>query len=205
MLLELTFERSFMNMLLFPGSGHSLGGVRRWTALVAALSMSCLPIPSALASSHSGGGHGTSSGGSSNHGGSHGTKGRSPSSGSGRTSSSCHHANLYGRNGGSSLPLSHHETAFNQHTNKGSLNRSAIAVNHSLTASSARSLMGQRLNQVSSGHWTEHGNFSANHFDPAHGCWFNHGGSWWRGNFWGANWYCNHLIGLGWAPGLCSG
>jgi hypothetical protein len=74
---------------------------------------------------------------------------------------------------------------------------------HSITASSARNLMSQRLNQIADRQWTGHGPFFSNHF--GNGCWFNHGGYWWRCNFWGANWYCNYLIGLGFAPGLCWG
>jgi hypothetical protein len=81
----------------------------------------------------------------------------------------------------------------------------APAFNHSLTATSAHSLMNQRLNQIADRHWEGHDRFYEDHFDRDHGCWFNHGGFWWRCNFWGANWYCTHLIGLGFAPGLCWG
>lgn len=66
-------------------------------------------------------------------------------------------------------------------------------------------MMNQRLTQISNRQWAGHDNFCSNHFDRDHGCWFNHGGFWWRGNFWGANWYCNNLIALGFAPGLCWG
>jgi hypothetical protein len=81
----------------------------------------------------------------------------------------------------------------------------APAFNHSLSTTSAHTLMNQRLNQIADRHWEGHENFSSDHFDREHGCWFNHGGSWWRCNFWGANWYCNHCIALGFAPGLCWG
>ena len=63
--------------------------------------------------------------------------------------------------------------------------------------------MSQRLNQISNRGWSGHGAVFANHSDPGHGYWYNHGGGWWRCNYWGANWYCDHLIGLGFAPGLC--
>ena len=81
--------------------------------------------------------------------------------------------------------------------------RAKTQFNHSLTASSAQTRMNQRLDQISNRQWTGHGAFFSDHFDRDHGCWFNHDGFWWRCNFWGANWYCNHLITLGFAPGLC--
>jgi hypothetical protein len=65
--------------------------------------------------------------------------------------------------------------------------------------------MSERLNQVSGRQWTGHGDVWANRSDPGRGYWFQHGGYWWRCNFWGANWYCNNLITLGYAPGLCWG
>jgi len=77
--------------------------------------------------------------------------------------------------------------------------------NHSITTSRAQGLMGDRLTQISNRQWTEHGTTWSNHFDPGRGCWFQHGGYWWPCNFWGANWYCNNLIVLGFAPGLCWG
>jgi hypothetical protein len=88
-------------------------------------------------------------------------------------------------------------------TTKAEALRARTPFDHSLTASSAHGMMNQRLNQISNRQWTGHGAFFSDHFDRDHGCWFNHGGSWWRCNFWGANWYCDHLIGLGFAPGLC--
>ncbi len=81
----------------------------------------------------------------------------------------------------------------------------APAFNHSLSATSAHTLMNQRLNQIADRHWEGHQNFFSDHFDRDHGCWFNHGGFWWRCNFWGASWYCNNCIALGFAPGLCWG
>ena len=126
----------------------------------------------------------------------------------------------------------HHDATFNQATNtphtlsranKTDLTRNTSRLNdpartpktealragtpfdHSLTASVAQSRMNERLNQISNRQWTGHGAFFSDHFDRDHGCWFNHGGFWWRCNYWGANWYCNHLIALGFAPGLCWG
>ena len=81
--------------------------------------------------------------------------------------------------------------------------RAKTPFNHSMTAASAHGMMNQRLTQISNREWSGHGAFFSNHFDRDHGCWFNHGGYWWRCNYWGANWYCNNLIGLGFAPGLC--
>lgn len=69
----------------------------------------------------------------------------------------------------------------------------------------AQVLLNQRLNQISGRQWTGRGQVCSNHFDPGHGCWFQHGGYWWRCNFWGAHSYCNRLIALGFAPGLCWG
>lgn len=83
--------------------------------------------------------------------------------------------------------------------------RARTPFDHSLTASAAQSRMNERLNQISNRQWTGHGAFFSDHFDRDNGCWFNHGGFWWRCNYWGANWYCNHLIALGFAPGLCWG
>jgi hypothetical protein len=88
-------------------------------------------------------------------------------------------------------------------TNKAEALRARTPFDHSLTASSAHNLMSQRLNQISNRGWSAHGAVFANHSDPGHGYWYNHGGGWWRCNYWGANGYCDHLIGLGFAPGLC--
>jgi hypothetical protein len=89
-------------------------------------------------------------------------------------------------------------------------NRAALAnrtsrFDRSITTPRAQGLMSERLNQISDRQWREHGEVWANHSDPGHGYWFQHGGYWWRGNFWGANSYCNNLIALGYAPGLCWG
>lgn len=81
--------------------------------------------------------------------------------------------------------------------------RARTPFDHSMTTASAHGMMNQRLNQIANRQWAGHGAFFADHFDRDHGCWFNHGGFWWRCNYWGANWYCNNLIGLGFAPGLC--
>ncbi len=81
--------------------------------------------------------------------------------------------------------------------------RARTSFDHSMTAASAHGMMSQRLNQIADRRWAGHGAFFADHFDRDRGCWFNHGGYWWRCNYWGANSYCNNLIGLGFAPGLC--
>jgi hypothetical protein len=65
--------------------------------------------------------------------------------------------------------------------------------------------MNQRLGRISSRRWTGHGQVSSDHFDRDRGCWFRHDGYWWRCDFWGAHSYCNHLIAIGFAPGLCWG
>jgi len=58
--------------------------------------------------------------------------------------------------------------------------------------------MNQRLSQISSCQWTGHGQVCSDHFVRGRGCW-------WRCNFWGAQTYCNRLIAIGFAPGLCWG
>jgi len=65
--------------------------------------------------------------------------------------------------------------------------------------------MDQRLGQISSRRWSGHGQICSNHFARDHGFRFRHGGYWWRCNFWGAHSYCNQLIAIGFAPGLCWG
>ena len=79
--------------------------------------------------------------------------------------------------------------------------RARTSFDHSMTSDSAHGLMNQRLNQISNRQWSGHGAFFAD--SRGRGSWFNHGGYWWRCNYWGANWYCNNLIALGFAPGLC--
>jgi hypothetical protein len=79
--------------------------------------------------------------------------------------------------------------------------RARTSFDHSMTAASAHGMMNQRLNQISDRQWVGHEAFFAD--NRGRGCWFNHGGYWWRCNYWGANWYCNNLIALGFAPGLC--
>lgn len=91
------------------------------------------------------------------------------------------------------------------HAARAAIANRAPGFDHTITTTSARNLMNQRLNQIAHRNWSGHSAFFADHFDRDHGCWFNHGGYWWRCNYWGANWYCNHLIGLGFAPGLCWG
>jgi hypothetical protein len=77
------------------------------------------------------------------------------------------------------------------------------AYNHSLTRSSVHGLMDRRLTQIGNRQWAAHGAVFSTRSDPRGGYWFQHGGYWWRGNFWGARSYCYNLIGLGFAPGLC--
>ncbi|MBV8213000.1 MAG: hypothetical protein JOZ08_07195 [Verrucomicrobia bacterium] len=79
----------------------------------------------------------------------------------------------------------------------------ATAFNHSLTTSSAQGLMSRRLTEISNRQWSTHGAVFASGSDPHRGYWFQHGGYYWRCNFWGANSYCNRLIVLGWPAGLC--
>jgi hypothetical protein len=75
--------------------------------------------------------------------------------------------------------------------------------NHSLTEGSVHSLMNRRLTEISNRQWTGHGAVFSSHSDPKRGYWYQHGGNWWRCNFWGARSYCDHLIVLGQPPGLC--
>ncbi|MBV9275200.1 MAG: hypothetical protein JO333_14975 [Verrucomicrobia bacterium] len=87
-------------------------------------------------------------------------------------------------------------------------NRPALAnrtntFDRSITAPRAQGLISERLNRISGRQWTGHGQVWATHSDPARGYWFQHGGYWWRCNYWGANSYCVNLITLGYAPGLC--
>ena len=235
---------------------RSVGRVHKVAAIIAAASVSCLPL-SALANHTSGGGGGGHpsgggghpSGGGHSGGGSshpmasyHGGGSRSSYSGAGRSVSHNYHANLYTTTSRSQVD-SHYETAATHHvastaehhdasvnratntshtltqTNKTDVARNtsrssdplhspraeALRANtsfdHSMTTASAKGLMSQRLSQISNRQWTGHGAFCSDHF--GNGCWFNHGGFFWRCNFWGANWYCNNLIGLGFAPGLC--
>ena len=79
----------------------------------------------------------------------------------------------------------------------------ATAFNHSLTASSAQGLMNRRLTEVTNRHWSTHGAVFSTRSDPQRGHWFQHGGYYWRCNFWGAHSYCNRLIVLGYPAGLC--
>jgi hypothetical protein len=228
----------------------SLGKVQRFAAMVAAASISCLPLSSALAdhSNGGGGGHGGGGGGHPSGGGSHGGfshpaasyhgGGYRPGySGSARNFSNTYHANLYSRNTSFSHVTNHQETAVSHHQSmvnqqhETGVNRTAdsshtlrqgnkadpvhtpnaaeanrtLKFDHSITTASAHTMMNQRLNQIANRQWTGHGHFCSDHFDRDHGCWFNHGGFWWSCNFWGANWYCNNLIALGFAPGLCWG
>jgi len=77
------------------------------------------------------------------------------------------------------------------------------AYNHSLTQGSVHNLMNQRLTAISNRQWTGHGTVFSSHSDPQRGYWYQHGGYWWRCNFWGARSYCDRLIVLGQPAGLC--
>jgi hypothetical protein len=96
------------------------------------------------------------------------------------------------------------------HQNNGErLKNRALFVNRtssfdrSVTRTRAQGLLNRRLNQISRRTWSGRGQFYANHFDPGNHCWYRHGSYWWRCNYWGAHAYCNRLIVLGFAPGLC--
>ena len=79
----------------------------------------------------------------------------------------------------------------------------ATAFNHSVTTSSARGLMSRRLTEITNRQWSAHGTVFATRSDPNRGYWFQHGGYYWRCNFWGAHSYCDRLIVEGWPAGLC--
>jgi hypothetical protein len=79
----------------------------------------------------------------------------------------------------------------------------ATSFNHSLTRSSAQGLMSHRLAEITSRQWSTHGTVFSTRSDPHQGYWFQHGGYYWRCNFWGAHSYCDRLIVLGWPAGLC--
>jgi len=131
-----------------------------------------------------------------------------------RNASANTHASLYQRNN-ASREARKHETAVTQQRNNtrapGKRNlqtrintaAKATAFNHSLTTSSAQGLMNRRLTEITNRRWSTHGTVFATHADPQRGYWFQHGGYYWRCNFWGANSYCNRLIVLGWPAGLC--
>jgi len=96
------------------------------------------------------------------------------------------------------------------HQNNGErLKNRALFVNRtssfdrSVTRTRAQGLLNRRLNQISRRTWNGRGQFYANHFDQGNHCWYRHGSYWWRCNYWGAHAYCNRLIVLGFAPGLC--
>ena len=123
-------------------------------------------------------------------------------------------ASLYERNN-TSREGRNHETAKTQERNNtrepGKRNlqtrissaTKATAFNHSLTRASAQGLMSHRLTEINNRQWSTHGAVFSAQSDPHRGYWFEHGGYYWRGNFWGAHSYCDHLIVLGWPAGLC--
>jgi hypothetical protein len=124
------------------------------------------------------------------------------------------HTSLYERNN-TSREARNHETAKTQERNNtrepGKRNlqtrinsaAKATSFNHSLTRSSARGMMSHRLTQITNRQWSTHGAVFSAQSDPQRGYWFQHGGYYWRGNFWGAHSYCDRLIVLGWPAGLC--
>jgi hypothetical protein len=124
------------------------------------------------------------------------------------------HASLYERNN-TSRDARKHETAKTQERNNtrepGKRNlqtrinsaAKATAFNHSLNRSSAQGLMSHRLTEITNRQWSTHGAVFSAQSDPHRGYWFQHGGYYWRGNFWGAHSYCDRLIVLGWPAGLC--
>ena len=123
-------------------------------------------------------------------------------------------ASLYERNN-TSRESRNHQTAKTQERNntrepgkrtlQTRINTAARATtfNHSLTTSSAQGLMNHRLNQITNRQWSTHGTVFSTRSDPQRGYWFQHGGYYWRCNFWGAHSYCNRLIVEGWPAGLC--
>ena len=124
------------------------------------------------------------------------------------------HASLYQRNN-TSREGRNHETAVNQQRNntrapgKRNLQTRISAAakgtnfNHSLTTSSAQGMMNRRLTEITNRQWSTHGTVFSTRSDPQRGYWFQHGGYYWRCNFWGAHAYCNRLIVEGWPAGLC--
>ncbi|MFZ0502438.1 MAG: hypothetical protein WAM44_01940, partial [Chthoniobacterales bacterium] len=122
---------------------RSVGRVHKLAAIIAAASVSCLPL-SAFANHTSGGGGGHPSGGGHSGGGSshpmasyHGGGSRSSYSGAGRSVSHNYHANLYTTTSRSHV-YSHHETAATHHVastaehHDASVNR-ATNTSHTLT------------------------------------------------------------------------
>jgi hypothetical protein len=96
------------------------------------------------------------------------------------------------------------------HQNRGErLKSRALLINRtgsfdrSITRTRANRLLNRRLNQISTRTWSGRGQFYANRFDPGNHCWYRHGNYWWRCNYWGAHAYCNRLITIGFAPGIC--
>ena len=124
------------------------------------------------------------------------------------------HTSLYQKNN-ASREARNHQTATTQERNntrapskrdlQTRINTAAKAssFNRSLTATSARGLMGHRLTQITNRQWSSHGAVFATQSDPQRGFWFQRGGYYWRCNFWGAHAYCDRLIVLGFPAGLC--
>jgi hypothetical protein len=117
---------------------------------------------------------------------------RNTSPGLRKGSSTNSRTSLYSRNNNSSRGTNRMRTLARETT-----------YNHSLTQGSVHNLMNRRLTEIGNRHWTGHGIVFSSHSDPKRGYWYQHGGYWWRCNFWGARSYCDHLIVLGQPPGLC--
>jgi hypothetical protein len=64
-------------------------------------------------------------------------------------------------------------------------------------------MVSRRLTEITNRQWSTHGAVFATRSDPQRGYWFQHGGYYWRCNFWGAHAYCDRLIILGFPAGLC--
>ena len=63
--------------------------------------------------------------------------------------------------------------------------------------------MNRRLTEITNRRWSTHGTVFSTRSDTQRGYWFQHGGYYWRCNFWGAHAYCNRLFVEGWPAGLC--
>jgi hypothetical protein len=131
----------------------------------------------------------------------------SPDLGQGASSNA--DASLYQKNNKPAREGRNQQAVANQQRNAGVVNRprsgarETIAYNHSLRATSVHSMMSQRLTQISSRRWTEHGTVFSTNSDPQRGYWYHRDAYWWRCNFWGARSYCTGLIDFGRPPGLC--
>jgi ribosomal protein S20 len=217
-----TLERFFMKTLLPIERFRADGTIRNWTALAVAVGISCFPVVSALADGHKGGGNAgggeqQNSAFSSNKGNNFAAHNESNRTAQHRAISQEQRQNnrvtnqtvVYRNN---SRINSFAETRKIIHQNNGErLKSRALIMNRtgsfdrSITRGRAQGLMNQQLNKIANRTWTGRGQFCAKRFDASNHCWFRRGGFWWRCNFWGAHAFCNRLIVLGFAPGLCWG